>query len=139
DAPVPRYAVRTLNGTLARVGDGEPPTILNVWATWCASCLEEMTTLDSLSRDFAPIRVLAVSIDDDGSDRVRQFVAAHHFGFTVGVDSAAEIEHSYRLDGVPATFVIGRDGRLLWRHTGALAESLSGARAAARQALAEGG
>ena len=65
-AAVPAYAAATLTGDTVRVGGNEEPTVLNVWATWCVACQEEMAALDSLSREFKSrgVRVIGVSVDE---------------------------------------------------------------------------
>lgn len=136
-APVPAYAVATLSGDTVRVGGNEEPTVLNVWATWCVACQEEMAALDSLSREFKSrgIRVIGVSVDEGDTERVRRFAATNHLGFTIAHDPAAAIEQSYQLVGVPTTFVIGRDGKLLWKRTGNIVNVMGDVRGAMERAL----
>lgn len=137
-APVPMYATQSLDGKSIEVGGAEPATVLNVWATWCTSCAEEMSALDSLQHEFGPhgLRVIGVSVDDGDAERVRRFAESHHLDFIVAHDPAGDIQRTYALVGVPTTFVIARDGRLLWRHTGNIGDQFDTARAAARRALA---
>lgn len=136
-AAVPAYAAATLAGDTVRVGGSEEPTVLNVWATWCVACQEEMAALDSLSREFKSrgIRVVAVSVDEGDTERVRRFAETNHLGFTIAHDPAASIEQSYQVVGVPTTFVIGRDGKLLWKRTGNIVGVMSDVRGAVEQAL----
>ena len=135
-ASVPAYAAATLAGDTVRVGGNEEPTILNVWATWCVACQEEMAALDSLSREFKArgVRVIGISVDEGETERVRRFASTNHLGFTIAHDPAASIEHSYQVVGVPTTFVIGRDGKLLWKRTGNIVDAMDEARAAVRRA-----
>jgi peroxiredoxin len=136
--PAPAYAVQTLDGDSVRIGPAEAATLLNVWATWCASCAEEMQALDSLQAEFKPrgLRVVGVSVDAGSDARVRRFVEANHLRFAVVHDPAGAIERAYRVVGVPTTFIIGRGGRLVWQHTGNIDDSLGEVRAAVTRALA---
>jgi peroxiredoxin len=138
-AVVPAYAVRSLSGDTIRMGGAGPPMVLNVWATWCTSCREEMSALDSLNREFGPrgARVVGVSVDEGSTDRVRRFAETNHLHFTLAHDSVGAIQQSYQIVGVPTTFVIGNDGRLLWRHTGNIEgrETFPEVRAAIEKAL----
>ena len=138
-ASVPAYAVATLTGDTVRVGGAEEPTVLNVWATWCVACQEEMAALDSLSREFKSrgVRVIGVSVDEGDTERVRRFAATNHLGFTVAHDPAAAIEQSYQLVGVPTTFVIGRDGKLLWKRTGNIVDVMGDVRGAIERSIGE--
>jgi peroxiredoxin len=119
-AQVPIYEVRSLAGDTIRMGGAGPATVLNVWATWCESCREEMAALDSLNREFGPrgARIVGVSVDEGTTDRVRRFAETNHLRFAVAHDPVGDIQQSYQIVGVPTTFVIAGDGRLLWRHTG---------------------
>lgn len=129
-AAVPAYAAPTLAGDTVRIGGDEPPTVLNVWATWCTSCQEEMAALDSLRQAYAPrgVRVIAVSIDNSDVTRVRRFAQTNKLAMTVAHDPADRIGESYAVMGVPTTFIIGKDGKLLWRHTGNISPVLNEAR-----------
>jgi thiol-disulfide isomerase/thioredoxin len=128
----PAYAVRTLSGDSVRVGDGAP-VLLNVWATWCTSCREEMADLAALERAYAPrgVRVLAVSVDAGDGTRVRRFVEAEKLPFAVAHDPAGVVQKTFQAVGVPETYLISADGRLLWVQRG----GLHGAPAAVRATL----
>ncbi|HKU27819.1 MAG TPA: redoxin domain-containing protein [Candidatus Sulfotelmatobacter sp.] len=93
---------------------------LNVWATWCAPCREEMPSIESLYKKFKgnnDFVVLAVSQDTDGSN-VRPFVEQNHLQFTVLLDPRNEVGELYDVNGIPETFIIGRDGRIVAHHVG---------------------
>ena len=87
--------------------------LLNVWATWCGPCEAEMPSMEKLHRSFADsgLRIVAVSIDDPGREpAVREFIARYDLTFEVLHDPTKRIIDDYRTNGVPETFVIGRDG-----------------------------
>ncbi|HET7188335.1 MAG TPA: TlpA disulfide reductase family protein [Gemmatimonadaceae bacterium] len=117
----PAYAVRTLAGDSVRVSAGQP-VLLNVWATWCTSCREEMADLATLDREYAPrgVRVLAVSVDVGDGTRVRRFVESEHLPFAVAHDPAGVVQKRFQAVGVPETYLISGDGRLLWVRRGGL-------------------
>jgi len=94
---------------------------LNVWATWCAPCREEMPSIESLYNEFKSDQgfvVLAVSQDTEGSKAVRPFVEQNHFKFTVVLDPRNEVGETYGVNGIPESFIIGRDGRIVAHHVG---------------------
>lgn len=96
--------------------------LLNLWATWCGPCEWEMPGLDSLYRDFGPqgLEVVAVAVDDPGfEDRVRAFVARKGLTFEVLSEGSGKIERDYQARGLPATYLIGRDGLIRMRVAGA--------------------
>lgn len=129
---VPAYVVSTVAGDTIRIGPGQPVTLVNVWATWCASCLEEMADLEALRREFGPtgVRIVAVSVDGGDGTRVRRFARAHHLAFIVAHDAGARIKDLYQTVGVPETYLVSRDGRLLWHHVGNLHAALDELRTA---------
>lgn len=138
-AQVPVYAAATLAGDTIRVGGAEPPTVLNVWATWCTSCQEEMAALDSLHHEYAArgLRVIAVSVDNGDIGRVRKFATTNKLELIVAHDPASTINQTFEVVGVPTTFVIGKDGKLLWRHTGNITDVMAEARASIGTAVAQ--
>ncbi len=136
--PVPAFAVPTLAGDTARVGEGRQPlTLVNVWATWCGPCREEFPELAALHAAYASrgLRVLAVSIDEDGAAQVRPFITERDVRFAVGLDPADAIRTRYFALGVPESWLVSADGCLLWRQVGAIPKGGAAARAAIERAL----
>ena len=132
---VPTYATLTLAGDTARVaGAARTATLVNVWATWCTACREEMADLEALHREFAArgLTVLAVSVDEGDGRRVRRFVERERLTFAVAHDPEGRIQSLYGTVGVPETYLVGPDGRLVWRRAG----NIHGALGEARQAIA---
>ncbi|HKV54577.1 MAG TPA: TlpA disulfide reductase family protein [Candidatus Binataceae bacterium] len=94
---------------------------LNVWATWCGPCREEMPSIEKLYDEFQKDQdfvVLAVSQDTDGSKAVTPYVEKKGLKFTVLLDPQNEVGEMYGVDGIPETFIIGRDGRIVAHHVG---------------------
>ncbi len=138
--PVPAYATRTLAGDTARVGAGQPQplTLLNVWATWCVPCQKEFPDLERIHRDYGPrgLRVLAVSVDADGDDaKIRDFIRRYAATFSIGHDPEGAIRDRYQSLGIPESYLISSDGRLLFRNPGAFPEGAANVRAAIEAAL----
>lgn len=131
---VPEYVVHTLAGDSVRVGANELLTLVNVWATWCASCREEFADLEQLSRDFGGrgLRVLAVSVDRGSARKVSAFVESQGTTFAVAHDPGSRIQQAFQVVGVPESYLVSRSGRLLWRRAG----GLHGAPQAVREAVA---
>lgn len=131
-ATAPQLEARTLDGqpvSLATLRDA--PVLLNVWATWCHPCRDEIPVLEALHRQYDPrgLKVVGVTIDDAGAGpEIRSF--AREFGVTYAIwhDADQRVMPAFNVIGVPTTFLIGRDGRVLWRKTG---EVKSGDRALA--------
>jgi thiol-disulfide isomerase/thioredoxin len=95
--------------------------LLNIWATWCAPCREEMPSLERLHRRLAPegLRIVAVSVDEGARRVVADF--ARRFGLTFAIwhDPANRVGRAYRITGLPESFLIDRDGVIVKRVIGA--------------------
>lgn len=94
--------------------------LLNVWATWCPPCRQEMPSMERLYRRFAgtDFRVVAVSVRDIETS-VKEFVEGQALTFDVLFDPAGEIERIYQTMGVPESFVIDRHGVIVKKEIGA--------------------
>jgi thiol-disulfide isomerase/thioredoxin len=95
--------------------------LLNIWATWCVPCREEMPTLDKLEsrlggKDF---QVVAVNIDKGGPEKAASFLketgAAHLALYT---DPSGKLFSTLKAVGMPTTLLIDRDGREIARLVG---------------------
>jgi len=135
--PVPEFTVRTLQGDSARIASGEPVTLLHVWATWCGPCEKEFPEIEALQKEFGPLglRIVAVSVDEGDDDPVRNFVNAKGATFEIGRDPEGAVRRLYQGIGVPESYLISADGRLLVRQFGALPEGAQAMRAAIEKAL----
>jgi cytochrome c biogenesis protein CcmG, thiol:disulfide interchange protein DsbE len=134
---VPELTVRTLAGDSARIAPGEPITLLNVWATWCGPCDKEFPEIEALQKEFGPrgLRIVAVSVDEGEDGPVSEFVKAKGSTFEIGRDPEGRVRQLYQGIGVPESYLISSDGRLLLRQFGAIPDGAAAIRAAIEQAL----
>jgi cytochrome c biogenesis protein CcmG/thiol:disulfide interchange protein DsbE len=112
--------------------------LLNIWATWCGPCREEMPSIQALHDEFADdgLAVVAVSVDDPGMEAaIRDFARSYGLSFEILHDATGEIRRVYQTTGVPETFLIGRDGRILRKQIGATDWNSAGNRALVAQLL----
>jgi cytochrome c biogenesis protein CcmG, thiol:disulfide interchange protein DsbE len=95
--------------------------LLNIWATWCLPCREEMPGLEQLHREFADagLHVIGVSIDATGvRGDIEDFVDQHDISFTIVHDPVERVTRAFRTIGVPETFLIDREGTIVRRWIG---------------------
>lgn len=95
--------------------------LLNIWATWCAPCREEMPALDRLQAKLggADFEVVALSIDRQGTEAVRKFFADVGVkSLQIYIDPSAQAMSKVGAVGVPMTLLIDRDGREIGRRAG---------------------
>lgn len=90
-------------------------TLVNIWATWCGPCKDEIPALDTLYRALRDrgFRIAAVSIDTEDSTVVRKFLDQFDVAFDVLQDRSRRIERIYQTTGVPESFLIDRNGRIV--------------------------
>lgn len=90
-------------------------TLVNVWATWCEPCKKEIPALDSLYRVMGPqgLRIAAVSIDKGASAPVKKFMDDFGVSFDVLHDPEGTIQKTYQSTGVPESFLLDREGRIV--------------------------
>jgi thiol-disulfide isomerase/thioredoxin len=96
--------------------------LLNLWATWCGPCELEMPSLQALYETYGPkgLKVVGVAVDDPGFEqRVRDFVKQRGLTFEILSEGSGKIESDYQTLGIPATYLIGRDGVIRKRIAGA--------------------
>ena len=123
--PLPPLAFETMEGAPASLEAYRGKVVvLNLWATWCVPCREEMPSLDRLQARFAdqPVAVLALSVDRAGPERVKKFL--DEIGVSrlkVYRDPSAASTRSLRLPGLPATILIDRGGQEVGRVLGIVA------------------
>lgn len=95
--------------------------LLNIWATWCSPCREEMPALDRLQAKLGgpDFEVVALSIDRDGISAVRKFFDEVGIkDLALYVDPSGQASSTLGAIGVPTTLMIDRTGRELWRVAG---------------------
>jgi peroxiredoxin len=99
--------------------------MINIWATWCQPCVVEMPSIEQLHQSYAPkgLKIIAVSVDDPGTDeQIRQFVKRLGLTFEILHDQggqAGDVSRLYNADRYPETVIIGRDGIIRKKVSGA--------------------
>jgi len=95
--------------------------LLNIWATWCGPCRNEMPALDRLQAGLggSDFEVVALSIDRGGMDAVRKFFADIGIGtLAMYLDSSGQALRTLSALGLPTTLLIDREGREIGRLIG---------------------
>jgi thiol-disulfide isomerase/thioredoxin len=114
--PAPELGFTSRDGTALRLADFRGRVVLvNLWATWCGPCVREMPSLDRLQAQFGDrLLVLAISEDRGGAHVVDPFLeklALAHLAIFLDATSAAQ--QAFKVRGLPTSFLIDRDGRIL--------------------------
>ncbi|MEE2907129.1 MAG: TlpA disulfide reductase family protein [Planctomycetota bacterium] len=117
--------------------------VIDFWATWCGPCLKALPKLQRLADEMAEAPVTILSVDcfeRTSGQKLRKQVQARvddlSLTFPVLLDETGEAAQRWGVQGIPATFVIGPDGRIVATHTGAGPEYLDTLREDIEKALA---
>jgi thiol-disulfide isomerase/thioredoxin len=94
--------------------------LINFFATWCPPCLEEVPTLVKLEDKFGDkgFSVIGLSVDEDGSEIVKQFVDKMKVNYTVLLTDEAIRQAFGGVSGIPSTFLVTQDGIILRKYLG---------------------
>jgi len=86
--------------------------LLNIWATWCLPCVDEMPSMEKLHLELKEegFEILAVSIDETGAKAVLPFMNKHKLSFPALTDTKGVTKSLYQTTGVPESFIIDKDG-----------------------------
>ncbi len=138
-SPVPAYRTVSLDGDSVSLAEHRGKVVLfNIWATWCHPCRDEIPELRELHGKYKArgLELVGVSVDADGSDdAIRSFMTDFEMQYPVWRDPDERVSTQFLVVGVPATFLIDREGILRWRKIGPIQPKDSSLAAAIERAL----
>ena len=109
------FRVPALDGSRLRLADLKGKVVfLNLWATWCPPCKEEMPAMERLWQRYKDqgLVVIALSMDSAGARVVKPYIEQSKYTYPVGLDPKMEVAQLYGARSVPSTFIIDRSGML---------------------------
>ena len=119
--PAPEFSLADLKGNAVRLANLKGKVVfVNLWATWCEPCRQEMPSMQTLyttlaGRDF---EMLAVSSDQSKREVIERFVTGNRLTFPVLLDPDLQVADRYKVTGYPETFVIDRNGTIVAHEIG---------------------
>jgi peroxiredoxin len=107
------FTLTDLNGTQWNLRSLAGKVVLvNFWATWCPPCRKELPDLEALYQRFSSRGLVIVAISDEEADKVKPFVAERKLTYPVLLDPGRKVNELFQVEGIPKSFVYGRDGKL---------------------------
>lgn len=112
------WKLKGLNGDVIRVNELQGQVLLiNFWASWCPPCVAEMPSLDKLYEEYGNnARFLFVARDQ--KDKVIAYMEKNNYHFPVYFETGLTPVGLYNT-GLPTTFILDKDGKIVVAHTGA--------------------
>ncbi|MEN5060291.1 TlpA disulfide reductase family protein [Luteimonas sp. TWI1416] len=125
--PVPGFEIALLDGSRLQLPDAYAgrPLLVNLWASWCGPCIEEMPELDRFARQQGPdgVQVLGIALDD--AEAVRTFLERIPVAYPIAIDAPGPADAGVRLGNprgvLPYTVLIDADGRVRKQRIGPFA------------------
>ena len=123
--PAPAFQLPVLGAPAQRVTQDDlrgAPYLLNVWGSWCPGCREEHAVVSAFAKT-GRVRVIGFNWKDEPEDATRwlaQFGNPYDLVLT-DYDGKAAIE--WGIYGAPETFLVDRDGTILWKHVGPMTDA----------------
>lgn len=121
NAPAPDFMVYDLENKPVKLADFKGKVvILDFWATWCPPCLEEIPHFKKLHQQYSGqgLVILGVSLDEAGRDHVKEFMKENSIPYPIAMSNDKIVEDFGGIRGIPTTFVIDRDGKIVSKLVG---------------------
>jgi peroxiredoxin len=112
----PDFTLQSLDGKTVHLADFRGKgVLLNFWATWCQPCKIEMPWFAELQKQYGPqgLQIVGVAMDDAGPDEIGKFARELGVNYPILVGKESVGDAYGGLPFLPATFYIGRDGRVV--------------------------
>ena len=116
----PPFLLRDLDGKIVSTADWKGKVvILNFWATWCPPCRQEIPEFIRLQAAYKDkLQIVGASEDDDGPQKVREFVQQHGMNYPVLMATKELADNYGGVPALPTSFIIDPQGRVVQKHTG---------------------
>jgi cytochrome c biogenesis protein CcmG/thiol:disulfide interchange protein DsbE len=119
--PAPAFSLPLFDGSPFNLAETRgKPVLINFWASWCIPCEDEAPALERASRQYAGrVHFLGVDVQDTDAN-ARAFLRKYGVTYPNGRDASGEIAVEYGMSGVPETYFVDRDGRIVRKWQGPL-------------------
>jgi cytochrome c biogenesis protein CcmG, thiol:disulfide interchange protein DsbE len=118
DKPAPQFVLSDGGRTIDMSKLRGRVVVLNLWATYCAPCIEELPSLLALQKQMPDLAVVAVSMDQD-PDVYRKFLDQHHVDLLTIRDEEQRVNALYGTAQIPETYIIDKQGVMRRKFIGA--------------------
>ena len=116
--------IKTLDGGKFKMSDKKGKVVLmNLWATWCGPCVEEMPELIAMQEKYKDqgFEVIGLNADDEDADKIKSFAAKQNLNYTLGwadQELMNEFVKVTNLGAIPQSILVNREGKMTGVFTG---------------------
>lgn len=121
DAPeAADFSLKDLDGKEHRLSEYRGKVVIvNFWATWCPPCREEMPSMQRAWEQLKQEGVLMLGVDvGEDEDTIFQFTANYPVDFPMLLDRDTKVLEQWPVRGLPTTFIVDPDGRIVYQAIG---------------------
>jgi cytochrome c biogenesis protein CcmG, thiol:disulfide interchange protein DsbE len=122
--PVPRFDLPNLDDSqrIAVADHIGTPMVINFWATWCGPCRSEAPLLETAWRKYKG-RVVFIGVDTrDFTGDAKSFIKKYELTYPIAYDGPAKLWEPWGLTGLPETFFVDRNGKIVEHRVGEFTE-----------------
>lgn len=126
DEPAPNFDADSFDGSVFRLSEHQAqdgrPVLLNLWASWCFPCREEMPAIDAVAANHPEVLFVGVAVEDDPVE-AEKFANEIGVSYLLAIDESGQVSGKYPALGLPATFLISSEGRVIAKLFGGASEA----------------
>lgn len=119
--PAPNFTLQSNSGEQVSLASLKGKVVMvNFWATWCVPCRQEMPHLEALYQRYESLgfELLAVNVEKNEAEGIRKWLADTPVTFPVLLDPDNKVTKLYKVQTMPSTVLVARDGTMRFIHHG---------------------
>ena len=132
----PSLALPDASGTALPPADGQV-RLVDFWASWCGPCRHSFPWMNEIQQKYAAdgLQIVGVNVDETRTD-ADDFLKKVPAGFRVVFDASGKTPAAWGVKGMPTSYLVGRNGKVVWQHLGFNKADTAEIEAAIKTALA---
>lgn len=122
----PPFTLANLSGKQVSLAEYRGrPVVINIWATWCHPCLNELPELQNLqdARKDAGLAVLEINYKEQ-REPVAAFIKKNNYAFEVLLDEKGTLAEKYQMFGLPTSYFVDRAGVIQYTYMGEMTKEI---------------
>lgn len=136
--PAPQFVLNSASGTINLANYKGKVVYLDFWASWCAPCRKSFPWMNTMQEKYHDLgfKIIAINLDED-KNKAEQFLKETPANFTIAYDPTSKVARTYKVKGMPSSYLIDRKGNILSEHQGFFSSSKESLEQTIRKALAQ--